>query len=1123
MKSEKSPNRNNRFNGAKRLRGTVRGMKKYLLCLFVLLFAPFAHAQFDTAEVLGTVKDASGAVLANVTVELRNQETGITTKTNSDSNGDYDFSPVQVGRYTISAQLSGFQTFKTEDVTVDVGSRQRVDVAMQVGLVTESVVVKDVAAMIETDSSEKGQLIDPQTVSELPLNGRNYADLALLSTNVIKSPISFSFSPTGTPREGAFNVNGMRSTYNNFLLDGLDNNAYGTSNQGYSAQLVQPSPDGLSEFKLITSNYSAEYGRVGGAVVNATMKSGTNDFHGTAYEFFRDTSLNATGYLFAPAPKPPLNRDQFGMSFGGPFIKNKLFFFTDYEGYRQRLDYINFDTIPTANDRAGILPVAVYDNLTHTLYPANTPIPVAILNPFAAAVLNALPPTNSGTSRSSDYQQALLIKDYADKFDVKIDGQINNTMNAFIRYSQRKDLQYFQPDISGPAGGNGNGHIHTFDQNASAGYTWTLSPTSILEARFGYSRILGGKTPPNLGLATSFPGFPFAGLPTDPSLQGGLNSQNISGFSQLGRQTSNPQFQNPTLFDPKLNFSLIRGKHSIKMGYELMIIRTEVLDVNPLYGEDQFTGSFSKPTCAQLGLASTCTVASDSTSYNLADFIFGTPSIINLGTNVVTNLRQHVHSLYVQDDFRATSKLTLNLGLRWDFATPLYDRDNNYSNFDPATDTMVHATGGSLYNRSLVHPNYHDFGPRLGLAYSFDTKTVVRSGYGISYTFFNRPGSAEEGINAPEALFGVINQTLSTPGFLTTQNSFTTGIANPSSFNPINSNVAYIPANSPWPYIQNWFLSVQRELPEGTVVEVAYNGNHSLNLPILGDYNQAVPNVGTATLGVQARRPIPTFGPITWVDPVGNNNYNGLSVRIEHRFADGLYFLNSFTWSRALGDSEQALEYFAGNYEANPQNIHNLKAEYGPSSFDVTLNDVTSVVYQLPFGKGRKYGSGVSAWEDAVIGGWEFNTINTWHTGLPLNVFYVPNTAQDVTGLSNDYRGQAFQRPNVTGGSISQSTSAMLNNYFAGFTFQNPPANSPFGDLGRNAFRTLNFEQWDFSAIKYFTIHEDIKLQFRGEFFNFLNQTNFGIPDTRITDSNFGQIRTTYPARQVQLALKLLF
>ena len=1106
-------------------------MKKHLFVVFAafLALAPILFAQFETSEVLGRVHDPSGAAVAKATVTLVNQGTGVAIKTATDDNGSYDFLNVKVGSYNLTVEQTGFTKFTTE-VRVDVGVRQRVDASLQLGLVTESVVVSDVAAMIDTDSSERSQVIGTQTVSELPLNGRNYADLALLSTNVIKSPISFSFSPTGTPREGAFNVNGMRSTYNNFLLDGLDNNAYSTSNQGYSAQLVQPSPDALSEFKLITSNYSAEYGRVGGAVVNATMKSGTNQFHGTAYEFVRNTDLNATGYLFAPAPKPPLQRNQFGMTFGGPFIKNKLFFFTDYEGFRQLLHYINFDTIPTINDRNGILPVPVFDNLSHTLYPANVAIPIQTLNPFAAAVLSNLPAVAAVTSsqRSNDYEQTLLIRDYADKFDVKLDGQINERMNAFLRYNQRKDLQFYQPDIPGTSGGNGNGHIHAYDQNVSAGYTWTLSPNSILDVRFGYSRILGGKTPPNIGLQTSLPGFPFAGLPTTPDLVGGLNSQNISGFSQLGRQTSNPQFQNPTSFDPKINFSLIRGKHSVKMGYELLVIRTEVLDVNPLYGEDQFTSGFSKPTCAELGQASGCAVASDSTSYNLADFIFGTPSIINLGTNVVTNLRQHVHSLYAQDDFRMTSKLTLNLGLRWDFATPLYDRDNNYSNFDPTTDTMIRATGGSLYNRSLVHPNYRDFGPRLGLAYSIDSKTVMRAGYGISYTFFNRPGSAQEGINAPEALFGVLNQSIPAggplpAGFLTTQNSFTTGIANPSSFNPITSNVAYIPAHSPWPYVQNWFLSVQRELPKETMVELAYNGNHSLDLPILGDFNQANPNAPGGTLGVQARRPIPGFGPITWVDPVGNNSYNGLSARVEHRFSNGLYFVNSFTWGRALGDSEQALEYYAGYFQANPQNMHNLKAEYGPSSFDVTLNNVTSLIYQLPFGKNRKYGSNLSAWEDAIVGGWEFNSINTAHTGTPLNVFYVPTAAFDVTGLSNDYRGQAFQRPNVTGASTTQTTKQMINNYYGGFKFALPPVNAPFGTLGRNAFRAPGFEQWDFAADKFFVIHEDVRLQFRSEFFNFLNQTNFGVPDSRTTDSNFGQIRSTYPARQIQFALKLLF
>jgi hypothetical protein len=377
-------------------------------------------------------------------------------------------------------------------------------------------------------------------------------------------------------------------------------------------------------------------------------------------------------------------------------------------------------------------------------------------------------------------------------------------------------------------------------------------------------------------------------------------------------------------------------------------------------------------------------------------------------------------------------------------------------------------------------------------------------------------------------LFGVLNQSMPQggpppAGFLTTINSFTKGIANPSSFNPANSNVVYIPPDSKWPYIQNWFLSVQRQLTKDTTIEVAYNGNHSLRLPILADYNQAFPNQPGQTLGVQARRPIPTFGPITWVDPAGNNHYNGLSARVEHRFSGGLYFLNSFTWGKAMGDSEQALEYYAGYYEANPQNIHNLAAEKGPSSFDVKLNNVTSVVYLLPFGKGRKYASNMNPVVDAILGGWELTSINTAHTGTPLDVVYSASTANDVTGLSNDYRGQAFQRPNVSGSAASQSKSQMLNTYYAGYTFTTPPASAPFGNLGRNAFRAPGFEQWDFAADKNFSIRENIRLQFRSEFFNILNHTNFGIPDSKSTDTAFGTIRSTYAPRQIQFALKLLF
>ena len=1096
------------------------------LVMGFLFFGALAFGQFDTSEVIGTVRDASQKPTANAAVTLTNQDTGIEAKTTTDLSGNYDFFNVKVGRYTITVELTGFSKFSSAGIAVNVNARQRVDAVLQVGSVTETVTVSDQASIVETDTSAHSQVIGTQAIVELPLNGRNYSSLALLSTNVHISPAAVSLGPTGTPREGAFNVNGMRSTYNNFLMDGLDNNSYGTSNQNFSSQVVQPSPDALAEFRVITSNFSAEYGRVGGGVVNAVLRSGTNQIHATAYEFLRNTDLNAIGYVFGQRPstfvQPTFHRNQFGVTIGGPIIKDKLFFFGDYEGLRQKQGYLNFYSVPSTTDRQGILPVTVFDPLNNTLYPKNTPIPVAKLNPFAAAALAGLAaPINAG--RSNNLEETIPLKDYSDKYDAKLDYQIKSSMSAFLRFSQRKDIAFFGPADPGSSGGDANGFIHAIQQQAAVGYTWTVSPSSLLEARFGFSHVLGGKTPPYLGGPDIAAQFGIKGLPS--ALAGGFPTEIITGFSNptIGRQATNPQFQNPTSFNPKLNYSFIKSRHSIKVGYEFLAIRTEVLDINPLYGADTYNNQYSKPTCAQLSQAPGCTIPADATSYDLADFYFGLPSAIAQGSNLTTNLRQHVHSLYVQDDWRVTPKLTVNVGLRWEFATPVWDRDNLWSNFDPTTNTLVRASGGSLFNRALVHPDYKDYGPRLGMAYSLDSKTSIRAGYGISYTFFNRPGSAIEGINGPLAIFGTFNNTVApgAPGFLTTQNGFNAGIA--STFNPINSNNDYIPADTRWPYVQSWVISIQRELMKNTVLELAYNGNHSLRLPIIGDYNQAAPNLPGGTLGVQARRPDQSFGPITWVDPAGNNHFNGLSARLEHRFSQGLYLLNSFTWGSAIGDSEQALEYYSNLTGANPQNIRNLAAEKGPSSYDAKFVNVTSVVYQLPFGKGQKYLNSLHPALDAVLGGWELNGINTASTGLPVNVYYTPSAASDVTGLAAEYRGQAFQRPNVSGSAASQSTAQSLLTYFAGYTFTTPPASAPFGNLGRNAFRTPGLAQLDFAANKNFRITEGIKLQFRSEFFNILNHTNFGPPNNISSSTAFGTITTTLPARQIQFGLKLLF
>ncbi len=1101
------------------------------LTLIVCLLVPgILLAQFETAEVLGTVHDASGKVIPKASVTLTNQGTGIETKTTSGEDGDYDFFNVKPGLYTIAIEATGFSKFSTKDVKVEVNARQRVDASLQVGSVSDVVTVSDQASVVETDTSERSQVISTQAIAELPLNGRQYSSLALLGTNVHVSPIAAAFSPSATPREGAFNVNGMRSTYNNFLMDGLDNNSYGTSNQNYSSQVVQPSPDAISEFRVITSNFSAEYGRSGGAIVSAVLRSGSNEFHASLWEFFRNSGLNAIGFFKPATGKPTLHRNQFGVTIGGPFIKNKLFFFADYEGYRQTQGYVNFYSVPSVNDRLGILPVTVVNPLTGAIYTAGTTIPVSQINPFAAAALAGLPPA-ANTTRANNILATIPLRDYNDKYDAKLDYQIRDTMTAFVRFSQRKDIDYFGPSDPGPAGGDGNGFIHAIQQQAAAGYTWTVTPTSLFEARIGFTHVLGGKTPPYLGGPDIAQQDGIQGEPS--SLAGGFPTQIVTGFSNptFGRQTTNPQFQNPTSWNPKLNYSMIRGRHSLKAGYEFLMVRTEVLDINPLYGSDTYSGQYSKPTCAQLSQAAGCSIANDATTYDLADFDFGLPSTIAQGSNLTTNLRQHVHSLYAQDDWRVSPKLTVNLGLRWEFATPLWDRDNYWSNYDPKTNTLVRATSGSLFNRALVNPDHTDFGPRLGAAYSIDSRTSVRAGYGISYTFFNRPGSAIEGINGPLAVFGTFSQTAlpGQPGFLTTKNGFASGIG--TTFNPVTTNNDYIPADTRWPMIQSYMVSLQREILKDTVIEIAYNGNRSSRLPILGDYNQALPNAPGGTLGVQARRPIQTFGAITWVDPVGFNHYNGFSARFEKRFSKGLYLLNSFTWSQSLGNSEQALEQAPGQTNANVQNIRNLAAETGPSAYDVKLINMTSVVYQIPVGRNRKFLGNANRVTELVIGGWELNAINAANTGIPLNVFYAPAASTDVTGLptNSEYRGTAILRPNITGSVPSLTRTQQIAAYFgpaigaAGSVFTLPTPDAPFGNVGRNAFRAPSYWQWDLGVTKNFNFTERIRMQFRSEFFNVLNHTNLGIPNQQANSTAFGSITGTFPARQVQFGLKLQF
>jgi len=1089
----------------------MRRMKTSMLLLALLmtpLVAPAAGAQFDTATVVGTVRDDSNAVVPGATITLTNLDTGIGTTRITDANGTYEFVTVRAGRYKIAAELQGFSTATADDVQVAVGARQRVELQLRPGNLTETVEVVGAATRLETDSSQRGQVITSEQAVQLPLNGREYSALTLLSPGVRLSALNTGSSQT--VREGSFNINGLRSTFNNFLLDGVDNNAYGTSNQGFSNQVMQPSPDAVAEFKVVTNNMSAEYGRSAGGVINVAYRSGSNRFNGAAWEFFRDTKLNATGF-FKPVTgeKPPLSRDQFGFTFGGPIVRNRAFFFSDYEGFRQTRKSVSFQTIPNAIQRQGILPLAVTNPLTGEAYPAGTRIP---MTDFANLVLSGLPAPTSAQD-ANNYSILQEFTNTTDKGNVKADMQVTDSLTAFGRYGYRDADLFDQPPIPLPSGGGGNATTYVTNKQFATGFTWARSGSSLFEARFGWSRTVAGKNPAALGTSSAFDEYGITGLPTDPRISGGLPTQIITPFSELGRQATNPQWQYPEVWNPKINYTWVTGRHSLKSGYEFQHIATEVQDVNPLYGRDSYSGQFSRPAGATAN-----------NLYNLADFMFGLRSQYALSNILIANLRQQMHFAYVQDDFRVNNALTLNLGVRYEYATPHWEKDNLLSNFDPASRTMLFARDGSLDDRALVTPDRNNFAPRLGFAWTITPITVVRGGYGMSYVHFHRAGAANIlAINGPQVVNAVANQTLATPAFRSTQAGYPEQFADPTRFNPLLANITYMPNDYHSSRAQSYFISVQREIARNMIVDVAYVGNRADDLLLFANFNQAAPNNPQGTLPLQERRPIQEFADITYAFNGGRSRYDALQVKYEYRMRHGLMMLNSFTWSKAKDNGAGSLEGPFGNNPA-PQDFYNLDADYGTSAYDQPLNNTTSVVWSVPVGRGRRWLSDAGVLTEGLLGGWTISGINTMTSGEPATLRYSPAASFQVSGIQQDFRGANTYRPNQNGDPYGDRDSVTA--YLSRDTVTAPTDPSqPFGNAPRNSVRGPWFWQMDLVAAKDFPlpVGPQTRVQVRLEAFNLLNKVNFRAPNANRSAADFGTITGTFDARQLQLGIKLMF
>ena len=1079
----------------------------------VILLATFAlstpaAAQFETATLVGTVRDGSGAVVEDARVLLTHAETGVTQERRSNDSGLFEFFNVRIGRQVLVADKTGFSVATVDDVQVTVGARVRVDVELAVGQLSESVEVRAATTQLQTESSDRGQVISGQMTRALPLNGREYSQLALLSPGVRLSALN-----TGgfTPREGSFNVNGLRSTFNNFLIDGVDNNAYGTSNQGFSNQVMQPSPDAVAEFKVVTNNMSAEYGRSAGATINVAYASGTNRFSGAAWDFIRRTDFNSTGF-FRPADgqKPRFDRDQFGGVLGGPLVRNRAFFFMDTELFRQERQQPAASTIASLAQRQGVLSVDVRHPLTGVMYPAGTPLPMTA---FARKVLTELPaPTTAGTANNHLVSQ--LFQNNTDKAGGKVDVVLSPRLTTFARMAWRDVDVVDDPPIPLPSGGAGNASTYVENTQVATGFTYIPSNISLVEVRFGWSRTTAGKNPAALGSTPALEAYGITGLPSDPRVAGGLPTQLITGYSDLGRQATNPQWQYPTVYNPKINYSRVNGRHSLKGGYEFQRILTEVQDVNPLYGRDQYAGQFTRPSGAAA-----------SNLYNLADFMFGLRSTYALSNILVAQLAQNMHFGYVQDDWRINDQLTLNLGLRYEFATPWVEEDNILSNFDPATRTMVMARDGSLHDRSTLKPDTNNLGPRVGFAWTPIADTAIRGGYGVSYVHFHRAGGANVlPINGPQVINAVVVQTPTQSDFRTTELGYPAGLTDPARFNPLTANITYMPEDYRSSRVQSWHLSVQRQLREGLVVDVAYVANRADGLLLFANFNQARPNDAAGTIPLQQRRPIPEFADITYSFNGGKSRYQSIHGKLDWRMGSALTVMSSLTLAQTKDNGAGSLENPNGNFPA-PQDFYNLDADFGLSAYHQPYNSTTALVWDLPVGRGRRLLADAPVAVDAVLGGWNLAGINTIAAGERATLTYTAGPAFQVSGIQQDFRGANNYRPNVTGEVLAPEDSRTPQNYLNRDAVVLPTDPSqPFGNAERNSVSAPLYWTLDLQATKRVPMPwPQGAVEFRIEAFNLFNRSNFRAPVTNRSANNFGTITSTYDPRIMQLGVKVLF
>jgi hypothetical protein len=1078
----------------------IHNKRRFCKCLMAFLFfcsTGSALAQAISGTIVGTVKDSSGAVAANASVIATNDESGISQSAITGAEGQYTVPNLPPGNYKVTAQLRGFTTAVAPGMAVRVEKTTRIDFTLAPGEMSDQVNVVAEFPMVASTTSDLGEVVESRQMQALPLNGRLFEQLVTIIPGAVQSGWGdFSENPSAagavTPTQAV--VNGLPWSGNYYMVDGVHNteplNAYIS---------ITPPLDSINEFKVETSNPTAEFGSFGGAIINLTTKSGTNGYHGELLDFIRNDDLNARDF-FAKTRFPYIS-NQFGGTLGGPIIKNKLFFLVSYQQLIAHQGQTNVLTVPTALQRQGVLTeggqLTIYDPLSGQPFPNNT-IPVSRMDPVAEKVANIFPLPNL-PGLANNFVDNTVNTENAPQGDIKIDYQATPRDHLFERESAG------HRNFTDPSPGNvfmmGGPNSVAFNQNAVVGWDRTFSPTLVNQVRVGFNRFNVVDTANSFGIdENNILGIPNGNIP-GLAYTSGIAQFNISGFSSTGDPGWTDAKRVANIFEYTDNLTWIKGRHTLKVGGDIQRIQSTLTNAqDDPRGIFDFNGNY------------TGNQGAPGTGNPFASFLLGDPNYVARDfVNTVPALRMTFAGVFVQDDYRLTQSFTVNVGLRWDLFTRPIEKYNRQSNFDPATGLIDVASSNNP--GPDVNNNYANWGPRIGLAYSPDRgKTAVRAAFGISY--FPDNFGATGGTLERDYPFFTISQfntpTPFTPFWTLSANGLPAPIPVPYTpggtlVPPPGIGVFYVPKDFKQDEAQVWNFSVERQLPGNTMLSVAYVGTHGVHLYRDLQLNQALPGPGPVEPRLPFYSVAPDISTVDQRDGDGTSHYNALQAKVEKRFGSGLSFLAAYTWSKTMDDTTTLVDPY------------NDKLNYALSSgfklVDIPQNFVFSYTYELPFGRGKRSANSFSGVTDRLVSGWSINGITTFQSGQPL----------EVTVANNLLNNNGYTNPaNITCSGVPMPKTAA--SWFDTSCFT-APLPYTFGNSGVGHVRGPGVDNWDFSLAKDTVAgSERRRLRLEADFFNLFNTAHFSNPNTTLGNAGFGTISSDrLPPRLIQLGAKFTF